>query len=77
MGKDKLLHAFEGSQTIGDVFRDRVWLMMVIGNVFYVECKYFSIEFVCFSLIFVCFDLKDDASSLHSENILNLMQSIA
>lgn len=65
MGNDELLHDFEWFQAAYNVFGNGVWLMMVIGDVLYIERKDLGIEGKGFGLVLIGCYLEDDACHFH------------
>jgi hypothetical protein len=67
---DELLHGLKGSQTAGYALGDRVWFMVVVGDVFNIEGEDLGVEGKGFGLILLGLYFEDDTIHLHA--IINL-----
>lgn len=55
----KFSHNFERPQRVSHIFRNGVWLVVIIGKVFDVESQYPCIKLITLGLIFVIGDLEN------------------
>lgn len=65
MGRDELLHNLQWFKTADQVFGYGVWLVVVVGDVLYIEGKDLGVEGEGFSLVLIGRYLEDDACHFH------------